>query len=127
MPEPTFGGFLRNVRLRSKGTQLAKAAGISYVYLLDLEKGSRPVPSNSVLMALADNLSFLPGEREKFFDLAAIEKGEVPVDVAEFICENRQLVSFVRELKKIAPNQTFLRAILKNISVQAGGNSCEEE
>ena len=66
----TFGEFLHSVRKRTKGTHLAQASDISYVYLLDLEKGARPVPSNTVLMKLADNLPFEPGERERFFDLA---------------------------------------------------------
>lgn len=80
MAATAFGEFLHTVRKRTKGTQVARAAGISYVYLLDLEKGARPVPSDTVLMALANNLPFNPGEREHFFDLAAAENGCAPLD-----------------------------------------------
>ncbi len=94
-----FGAFLHQVRKRTKGTQLAKAAGISYVYLLDLEKGARPVPSNGVLMSLADNLPFEPGERERFFDLAAEEAGGVPLDVAAYLSENKAILRVLRGIR----------------------------
>ena len=100
MPEMTFGQFLHHVRKRANGTRIAKAAGISYVYLLDLEKGARPVPSDTVLMALSDALPFDSGEKEKFFDLAASESDSVPLDVAKYLKENEELVSFIRKMQK---------------------------
>lgn len=100
MPEMTFGQFLHHVRKRTNGTQIAKVAGISYVYLLDLEKGARPVPSDTVLMALSDALPFNSGEKEKFFDLAASESDSVPLDVAKYLKENKELVSFIRKMQK---------------------------
>ena len=95
-----FGEFLHNVRKRTKGTQVAKSAGISYVYLLDLEKGARPVPSDTVLMALADSLPFNPGEREHFFDLAAAENGCAPLDVSTFIRNNKPLIDIIRRIER---------------------------
>jgi hypothetical protein len=120
MAEPTFREFLHNIRVRTKGTKLAKAVGISYVYLLDLEKGARPVPSNTVLLSLADNLSFSSGEREKFFDLAAAEKGEVPIDIATFICENQDLINIIRQIKKEEPNKALRDTLSQNISAKIG-------
>ena len=95
MAPTAFGEFLKTVCKRTKGTQVAKSAGISYVYLLDLEKGARPVPSDTVLMALADALPFAPGEREHFFDLAAAESGCAPLDVSTFIRNNKTLIDFI--------------------------------
>lgn len=99
MGATAFGEFLHNVRKRTKGTQVAKSAGISYVYLLDLEKGARPVPSDTVLMALADSLPFTPGEREHFFDLAAAENGCIPLDVSIFIRDNKSLIDIIRRIE----------------------------
>jgi len=100
MAATSFGTFLHNIRKRTKGTQVAKAAGISYVYLLDLEKGARPVPSDTVLMALANNLPFNPGERELFFDLAAEENGCAPLDVSTFLRDNKELINVIRRIER---------------------------
>lgn len=100
MGTTAFGEFLHSVRKRTKGTQVAKSAGISYVYLLDLEKGARPVPSDTVLMALADSLPFAPGEREHFFDLAAAENGCAPLDVSNFVRDNKPLIDIIRRIKQ---------------------------
>ena len=100
MTAKSFGAFLHSIRTRQKGTQLAKDVGISYVYLLDIEKGARPVPSNNVLLSLAEHLHFKGNEREVFFNLAAQEKGELPIDVAHFIGKNERLISIIREIAK---------------------------
>lgn len=100
MGSTAFGDFLHSVRKRAKGTQIAKSAGISYVYLLDLEKGARPVPSDTVLMALANSLPFAPGERAHFFDLAAAERGCVPLDISIFIRDNTSLIDIIRQIEE---------------------------
>lgn len=109
-----FGDFLHSVRTRAKGTQIAKSSDISYVYLLDLEKGARPVPSKTVLMKLADNLPFAPGEREHFFDLAATEIGDVPLDVSSYLCENRELIEIIRKIKAANVSKDVLNELLEN-------------
>ena len=75
MEEDSFGQFLHKIRMRVKGSDLARQAGISYVYLLDIERGARSVPSAKVLLALANNLPFNEGERRRYVDLAAKEDG----------------------------------------------------
>ena len=109
-----FGDFLHTVRKRTKGIQVAKSSDISYVYLLDLEKGARPVPSKTVLLKLADNLPFAPGEREHFFDLAAMEVGDVPLDVSCYLCENRELIEIIRKMKEAKINTDAFRELLEN-------------
>lgn len=109
-----FGEFLHSVRKRTKGTHLAQASDISYVYLLDLEKGARPVPSNTVLMKLADNLPFEPGERERFFDLAASENGNIPLDVSTYLCENKELIGILRKIRDAGVSKVELCALLEN-------------
>lgn len=108
-----FGDFLHSVRKRTKGTDVAKKADISYVYLLDLEKGARPVPSNTVLMNLANNLPFEPGEKEQFFDLAASENGNIPLDVSMFLNENWELIEIIRGIRDNKVNINTLSTLLK--------------
>lgn len=109
-----FGDFLHSVRKRKKGTQIAKSADISYVYLLDLEKGARPVPSNTVLMNLANSLPFEPGEKELFFDLAASENGSIPLDVSKYLCENWELIEIIRRIRDEKLNSNVLRELLED-------------
>ena len=110
----SFGEFLHSVRKRTKGTYVAKKADISYVYLLDLEKGARPVPSNTVLMNLANNLPFEPGEKEHFFDLAASETGNIPLDVSTFLNENRKLIEIIRGIRDNQVDIDTLSILIKN-------------
>lgn len=111
MSATTFGEFLHSVRVRTKGTHIAKSAGISYVYLLDIEKGARPVPSDTVLMALANSLPFEEGEREHFFDLAASESGSAPLDVSNYIRDNKELIEIIRKIKSSEMNKDMLCAL----------------
>lgn len=115
-----FGKFLHDVRKRTKGTQVAKSAGISYVYLLDLEKGARPVPSNTVLMNLANSLPFEKGERELFFDLAASESGVIPLDVSNFLYENQELIKVIRKIKDADVSKNTLCALLDSMRHERG-------
>lgn len=62
----SFGKLLHIIRIRQNASQLVKEVGISYVYLLDIEKGARMTPKETVLLALVDKLEFREGERELF-------------------------------------------------------------
>ena len=114
MGATAFGEFLHSVRKRTKGTQVAKSAGISYVYLLDLEKGARPVPSDTVLMALANSLPFAPGEREHFFDLAAAENGCAPLDVSIFIRNKTPLIDMIIRIEQTKIGVETLCALVES-------------
>lgn len=120
MAAPTFGEFLHSVRKRTKGTQVAKASGISYVYLLDIEKGARPVPSDAVLLALSANLPFKPGERELFFDLAAAENECAPLDVSIFIRDHKELINIIRRIE-------YAQMSIEDLRVLAGIVTKENE
>lgn len=108
-----FGKFLHLIRIRTKCSHLVNLVGISYVYLLDIEKGARPVPSNNVLVALAENLPFEEGEKEVFFDLAAAEKQEIPIDIAAFLTQNKQLLAFIREVNKASLNEDKIKSLIE--------------
>jgi len=115
VPENDFGKFLKALRKKHKGTQIAKQAGISYVYLLDIEKGARPVPSNKVLLALAESFNLKNEELEMFFNLAATQKNEIPLDIANFIKNNRCSYSFFRTLKKLSLKDEQWESLEKSI------------
>ena len=125
MGSTAFGEFLHSIRKRTIGTQVAKSAGISYVYLLDLEKGARPVPSDTVLMALANSLPFAPGERAHFFDLAAAERGCVPLDVSIFIRDNTPLIDMIRRIEQTKISVQTLCALVEN--TENGGDLGHEK
>ena len=99
MAATAFGEFLHTVRKRTKGTQVARAAGISYVYL----------------MALANNLPFNPGEREHFFDLAAAENGCAPLDVSIFVRDNKELIDMIRRVERTHISVQTLCALTEGV------------
>lgn len=101
-----FGELLHAVRSRQNASQLVKKIGISYVYLLDIEKGARSAPADNVLLSLASHLQFEEGEKELFFDLAAKERNCIPVDVSQYILDHTELIEVVREMQR------------KNVSVE---------
>ena len=107
----TFGQLLHEIRSRQNASQLVKKVGISYVYLLDIEKGARTAPKEDILIALAENLEFREGEKEKFFDLAGIERKTVPVDVSNYMIENKELINFVREVKRKEISMEYINMI----------------
>ena len=72
----TFGGFLKEKR-QSKNISLrkfAELAGISPVYMCNMEKDRNPAPSEEVLNRLVKLLLLTEEETALFFDLAAKSK-----------------------------------------------------
>ena len=118
----TFGELLHLIRSRQNASQLVKEVGISYVYLLDIEKGARMAPKESILIALADKLEFHEGERELFFDLAAKERNGIPADVTKYILEHEEIIEVVRALNNSPVELEYLKKI-KQIAEEAGKNA----
>ena len=112
----SFGKLLHVVRSRQNASQLVKKIGISYVYLLDIEKGARTAPKDNVLLALANNLEFKEGEKELFFDLAAKERKCIPVDVSQYILEHTEIIDVVRDLQKKNASVEYLKRISKIVT-----------
>ena len=117
----SFGELLHIIRSRQNASQLVKEVGISYVYLLDIEKGARMAPKETVLLALADKLEFREGERELFFDLAAKERNSIPADVTEYVLEHNEIIEVVRALKNSSVEFEYLKKI-KKIAEEASLN-----
>ena len=95
----TFGSYINRIRHGRKyhGSHVAKQAGISGVYLLEIEKGNK-IPSTKVLLSLVDVLGItVTSARNKFFDLAALEKGVIPADVETKVLNNPHLIQKLRD------------------------------
>ena len=110
----TFGELLHLIRSRQNASQLVKEVGISYVYLLDIEKGARTAPKESILIALADKLEFHEG--------AAKERNGIPADVTKYILEHEEIIEVVRALNNSPVELEYLKKI-KQIAEEAGKNA----
>ena len=110
------------MRSRQNASQLVKKIGISYVYLLDIEKGARTAPKDDILLALANNLDFEEGEKELFFDLAARERNCVPVDVSQYILDHTEIIEVVREMKRKDASVEYLKRLKEYMMGEGNGD-----
>ena len=76
----SFGATIRKIREESKKTMkdLAKALGVSIVYISDIELGHRNPPTGEKLDKMAD---FLGVSRDDITEWAARERGYVEIGV----------------------------------------------
>lgn len=110
-----FGKYLKEMRISHNASALTRKVGISYVYLLDIEKGARPAPKNNVLKSLAENLNLNNEQKEHFFDLAAEERTELPVDVVDYMHSNKGIIHLVRHLKNANLTTTGIEKCIEQI------------
>lgn len=97
-----FGSYISNKR-KSLGITMAfvaEKAGISSVYLCDIEKNRRYAPDNHILEKIAEQLHMTPEEIDTMYDLAGKTKGVVPPDLPEYILEKDIVVAALRKAKK---------------------------
>ena len=69
---------------------LAKALNISAVYICDIEKGRRALPDD-LLPKVAEILLLTEKEKTQMYDLVAMSKNTVSVDICEYIM-NKDIV-----------------------------------
>ena len=69
---------------------LAKALNISAVYMCDIEKGRRALPDD-LLPKVAEILLLTEEEKTQMYDLVAMSKNTVSVDICEYIM-NKDIV-----------------------------------
>lgn len=82
-----FGDFIAE-RRKEKGIGLRKMAdlmGISAAYLSDIEKGRRNPPAMDKIKEVGKILELTQEEMEYAIDLAADDRGEIPIDLSEYI------------------------------------------
>ncbi len=125
-PEGEFAGLLRELRTRARLTQqeLADAAGLSLRRVNGLERGGTTTPQRETVRLLADALSLIGPERDRFETAArgrplsvrpaaaaAVAMRSLPRDVASFT--GRQ-----RELEQLAKSATIAGGV---VSIHAIG------
>lgn len=76
--------------------KLASLSQISAVYLGEIIKRKKSPPDKKIQYSLAHALKLTDEEKIVFFDLAANEREELPIDVYDFVFRNSKLISEIR-------------------------------
>lgn len=117
--EDDFGSYLRAVRQARKISvrQLAKAVGKTPTYLSDIEQRNNKPPEKDLLEKIIRklNLDEHPEVRTKLYDLAAMERNDVPADIKEYIMENKNLINLIRNTKDRPNSDLIWKQISQNI------------
>ena len=111
----SFGSFIRKKRLDLGFGQreLAKKIGIAASYLNDIEKEKRTAPKSNIIKKLS---VLLKVNLNDLNDLAGISKGEVPLDISEYIKNNPNLISLLRSIRNNNLSEFQIEEINKSIS-----------
>lgn len=112
----SFGGYLRSVR-KARGLSvrdLARAVHKTATYISDIENGNNKPPDKPLLDAIINELSLFhyPKIQNRLFDLAGLERHDVPADIKEYIIENSWLISAMRTLKFYPCKEQDIKKIL---------------
>lgn len=117
-----FGTYLKSKRLQKDLSLrvLAKSLSIGHTYLLNIENGNRPPPSDEMLNQIVNALSLDESERQLFFDLAAKSKQMrnnknyyLPVDVSEYISKTNSAKKVIRTANSMGCSDGFWDELLK--------------
>ena len=97
----TFSDFVveKRNRIHLSNSRLAASANISAVYLGEIIKNKKNPPDRKIQYALAEALQLTNKERTEFFNLAARERGEIPVDVYDYLLKSNGLIEEIRARK----------------------------
>ncbi|MCI6254072.1 MAG: transcriptional regulator [Eubacterium coprostanoligenes] len=119
-----FGVFLKekrqeeNISLR----ELSYKANIGHTYIAKIENGSKPPPSDDVLLRLAKGLCLDDESFEIFFDLAAKCKRinddknfYLPADISKYLSNEDNAKSFIRKASKLGNSNEFWNELLKQL------------
>jgi transcriptional regulator with XRE-family HTH domain len=97
-----FGDFIIQRRLGRgmSARELAKALGISAVYMCDIEKNRRFPVSDEFLENLIRVLELDEDETALMYDLVAIARNSISPDLPQYIMENELIRTALRQAKK---------------------------
>lgn len=111
----------KNISLR----ELAKAVKITPTYLLYIEEGSKPPPSDKVLLKLANVLMLDSESKAIFFDIALKAKQlkndeliNLPADIALYLSDTDSAKKVIREADKLGYSNEFWYEILEQLKHQ---------
>lgn len=119
-----FGVFLKekrqekNISLR----ELSYRANIWHTYIAKIENGSKPPPSDDVMLRLAKGLNLDDESSEIFFDLAAKCKRinddknfYLPADISEYLLNEDNAKKLIRKASKLGNSNEFWNELLKQL------------
>lgn len=103
----SFGEYLRHLIKVSGMTQhtFYTELGIRKPYFYDILSGRTNPPPYPLQLRAMEILQASNETREKFFDLAAKGRNELPADIARYIDENPDALKNIRENMKLASCQ----------------------
>ena len=97
----TFSEFLKNEMSKNKYSQnkFAKEIGVSSYYLGQLIKGEKRPPSIEIQNKIVETLNFNETKKNKFYDLIAKEKNDIPTDIYNEIKESNNWNEIRQKIK----------------------------
>lgn len=117
-----FGVFLKEKR-REKNIslrELSRKADIAHTYIAKIENGSKPPPSDDVLLRLVKGLNLDDESSEIFFDLAAKCKRikddknfYLPADISKYLSNEDNAKRLIRKASKLGNSNEFWNELLK--------------
>lgn len=103
----TFGDCLRQLIKEAGMTQVEfyTALGIKKPYFYDIISGRINPPPYPLQLKAMEILQANDGTREKFFDLAAQGRKELPADIAQYVTDNPSVLTDIRKNMKLTSCQ----------------------
>lgn len=99
----SFGQSLRFIRedKKMKIRKIANEVNKTATYISDIERGNNKPPEKELMEKIFDALELQSMEIKCYlYDLAAIERGRVSLDIAEYIMENSNLRDAIRLVQR---------------------------
>ena len=102
-----FGNYLRQLIKNAGMTQneFYTALGIKKPYFYDIVSGRTNPPPYPLQLKAVEILSVDEDARERFFDLAAQGRNELPADIAKYVTDNPSVLKDIRKNMKLAANR----------------------
>ena len=119
-----FGDFLKGKRLRKDLSlrELAEKANIAHTYLLNIENGNKPPPSDKVLIRLEKALALDEESKVLFYDIAAQVKHlcnnsnfYIAADISSYLNDTDGAKQVIREADKLGYSNDFWNEILQKL------------
>jgi transcriptional regulator with XRE-family HTH domain len=119
-----FGAFLNEKRLQKDLSlrELAEKANIAHTYLLNIENGNKPPPSDKILMQLEKALTLDEESKILFYDIAAQVKHMgnnsnfyIAADISSYLNDTDDVKQVIREADKLGYSNEFWNEILQKL------------
>ena len=115
-----IGILIKNRRLKLGFTlrELSKKIDVSPVYLCNIENGNRNLPSNEIIIKIANVLFPVEPDKEDFFDIISKYQNKIPIDIEKYLVNNRNAIKVIRcsnKLNLTNENWEYLHEIINEM------------